>query len=43
LRLAQAGPPQDAPEPAAKPVCDGAAVLIKEGGKVCPVESHAAD
>ncbi len=35
-------PPQDAPEPAAKPACDGAEVHIKEGGKVRPMESHAA-
>ncbi len=34
-------PPQDAPEPAAKPACDGAEVHIKEGGKVRPMESFA--
>jgi hypothetical protein len=46
-RLAEAGPPQDAPEPAAQPVCDVAEVLctvhIKEGGTVRPMESRAAD
>ena len=36
-------PPQDAPEPAAQPACDDAEVHIKEGGKVRPIESHAAD
>jgi hypothetical protein len=35
-RLAEAGPPQDAPEPASQPACDGAEVHIKEGGKVRP-------
>ena len=35
-RLAEAGPPQDAPEPAAQPACDGAEVHIKEGGTVRP-------
>ena len=32
----RAGPPQDAPEPAAQPACDGAEVHIKEGGTVRP-------
>ena len=42
MRLAEAGPPQDAPEPAAQPACDGAEVHIKEGGTVRPMESFAA-
>ncbi len=42
-RLAEAGPPQDAPEPAAQLACDDAEVHIKEGGKVRPIESHAAE
>ena len=40
---AEAAPPQDAPEPAAQPGCDGAEVQIKEGGTVRPMESAAAD
>ena len=43
MRLAEAGPPQDAPQPAAQPTSDGAEVRIKEGGTVRPMESFAAD
>ena len=35
-------PPQDAPEPAVQPACDGAEMHIKEGGTVRPIESFAA-
>ncbi len=41
-RLAEAGLPQDAPEPAAQPACDDAELHIQEGGTVRPMESFAA-
>ncbi len=46
-RRPRLAPPQDAPEPAAQPACDGAEMHyimhIKEGSTVRPMETHAAD